>query len=54
MSYGFTDTMEDGCTLSSSDDNQFVDAEMDSFLPNLESSDLQHLQLKGDRLAWEE
>ena len=44
--------MEDGCTLSSSDDNQFVDAEMDSFLPNLESSDLQHLQLKGDRLAW--
>ena len=45
-------TMEDGCTLSSSDDNQFVDAEMDSFLPNLESSDLQHLQLKGDRLAW--
>ena len=46
------DTMEDGCTLSSSDDNQFVDAEMDSFLPNVDSSDLQHLQLKGDRLAW--
>ena len=44
--------MEDGCTPLSSDDNQFVDAEMDSFLPNLESSDLQHLQLKGDRLAW--
>ena len=47
-----TGTMEDGCTLSSSDGNQFVGAEMDSFLPNLESSDLQHLQLKGDRLAW--
>ena len=50
--------MEDGCTLPSSDDNpssednQFVDAEMESFLPNLESSDLQLLQLKGDRLAW--
>ena len=44
--------MEDGCTLSSSDDSQFVDAEMDSFLPNLESSDLQHLQLRGDQLAW--
>ena len=25
---------------------------MESFLPNLESSDLQHLQLKGDRLTW--
>ena len=44
--------MADGCTLSSSDDNQSVDAEMESFLPNLESSDLQHLQLKGDRLTW--
>ena len=44
--------MEGGCTLSSSDDNQFVDAEMDLFLPNIESSDLQHLQLKGDRLTW--
>ena len=50
--------MEDGCTLPSSDDNpssednQFVEAEMESFLPNLETSDLQHLQLKGDRLAW--
>ena len=44
--------MEDGCTLSSSDNNQFVDAEMELFLPDLESSDLQHLQLKGDRLAW--
>ena len=43
--------MEDGCTLPSSDDNQFVEAEMESFLPNLENSDL-HLQLKGDRLAW--
>ena len=45
-------TMDDGCRLSSSDDNQFVDDEIDSFLPNLESSDLQHLQLKGGRLAW--
>ena len=44
--------MEDGCTLSSSDNNQFVDAEMELFLPNLESSDLQHLKLEGDRLAW--
>ena len=44
--------MADGCTLSSSEDNQSVDAEMESFLPNLESSDLQHLQLKGDRLTW--
>ena len=43
--------MEDGCTLSSSDNNQFVDAEMELFLPNLVSSDLQHLQLEGDRLA---
>ena len=31
--------------------NQFVDAEMELFLPNLESSDSQHLHLKGDRLA---
>ena len=31
--------------------NQFVDAEMELFLPNLESSDSQHLRLKGDRLA---
>ena len=45
-------TMDDGCRLSSSDDNQFVDDEIDSFLPNLESSDLQHLQLKDDRMAW--
>ena len=50
--------MEDGCTLPSSDDNpssednQFVEAEMELFLPNLETSDLQHLQLKGDKLAW--
>ena len=44
--------MEDGCTLSSSDDNQVVDGQMESFLPNLKSPDLQHLQLKGDRLAW--
>ena len=45
--------MEDGCTLTSSaDDNQFVDPEMELVLPNLESCDLQHLQLKGDRLAW--
>ena len=44
--------MADGCTLSSSDDNQFVDTEMESLLLNLESSDLQHLQLKGDRLTW--
>ena len=49
--------MEDACTLSSSDDNpssednQFVEAEMESFLPSLESSNLQHLQLTGDRLA---
>ena len=47
-----TRVIEDGCTLSSSDDIQFVDADMELFLPNLESSDLQHLQLKGDRLAW--
>ena len=44
--------MADGCTLSSSDENQSVDARMESFLPNLESSDLQHLQLKGDWLTW--
>ena len=44
--------MEDGCTLRSSDNNQFVEAEMELFLPNLVSSDLQHFQLKGDRLAW--
>ena len=50
--------MEDGYTLPSSDDNpsseenQFVEAEMELFLPNLETSDLQHLQLKGDKLAW--
>ena len=45
--------MEDGRTLSSSaDDNQFVDPEMELLLPNLESCDLQHLQLKGDRQAW--
>ena len=25
---------------------------MESFLPNLESSDLQHFQLKGDWLTW--
>ena len=29
-----------------------VDPEMELLLPNLESCDLQHLQLKGDRLAW--
>ena len=44
--------MEDGCTLSSSDNNQFVDAELELFLLNLESSDLQHLQVKVDQLAW--
>ena len=43
MSYSEVDT---------ADDNQFVDPEMELFLPNLESCDLQHLQLKGDRLAW--
>lgn len=30
----------------------FVDAEMESPLPNPESSDLQHLHLKGNRLTW--
>ena len=43
--------MADGCTLSSSDENQSVDARMESFLTNLESSDLQHLHLEGDWLT---
>ena len=49
--------MEDGCTLPSSDDNpssednQFVEAEMELFLPNLETSDLQHHRENGRRLA---
>ena len=48
MIYHLEETLVAGGTSRAS----FVEAEMELFLPNLETSGLQHLQLKGDKLAW--